>query len=108
MTQLKEYLDPDIYEILQNLDEKARSKAQRRIFGMALAYKRGELDNKYISQEIKKMANSMSEEKLREFAKTNEKRRKKDGSIGKRNALPNYTRDGKDYKTNPDLKKNKI
>lgn len=106
MTNLQEIIDPIIYEGLQNLDEKARSKAQRRLFGMALAYKRGNLNDRYVSDDIKKMANSMTEDQLKEFAKTNEKKRKKDGSIGKRNAIPNYTKDGKNYKKNPNKKKN--
>ena len=104
MENLVEILDPVLYEGLQNLEEQARSKAQRRLFGMALAHKRGKLGNKYVSDEIKKLSSSMSEEKLREFAKTNEKKRKKDGSVGKRNALPNYTKDGKNYKENPNKK----
>jgi hypothetical protein len=98
----------DFYEELDNLDEKARSKAQRRIFAMALAFKRGKLDDKYVSDEIENMADSMDEETLREFAKTKQKKRRKDGSVGKRNALPNYTRDGVNYKTNPNKKKKKL
>ena len=66
---------------------KAKSKAQRRLFGMALAYKRGKLTGN-VSDSIKKMADSITEEKLKQYAGTKQKKRKKDGSIGKRNAIP--------------------
>lgn len=49
----------------------ATSKAQQRLFGMALAYKRGELDD--ASEEVKKLADSMTEKQLRDFAKTDTK-----------------------------------
>lgn len=45
----------------------AKSKKQQRLFGMALAYKRGELDD--ASDEVKELANSMSEKQLKDFAK---------------------------------------
>jgi len=44
----------------------AKSEKQRRLMGAALAYKRGE--NKQASEEIKKVANSMTEEQLEDFA----------------------------------------
>ena len=46
----------------------AKSIAQQKMFGMALAYKRGELKN--ASDEVKKLADSMSEKELTDFAKT--------------------------------------
>jgi hypothetical protein len=70
------------------LMELAKSKVQRRLFGMAYAYKKGKLNPKYASPEVKKLANSLSREKLREFAKTNELKRRKDGTVGKRNNIP--------------------
>lgn len=73
----------------------AKSKAQRRLMAMALAYKRGKLDKKYASDSIKKLADSMSEEKLLQFASTKQKKRRKDGSIGKRNAIPNKVKKSK-------------
>jgi hypothetical protein len=68
--------------------ELAKSKVQRRLFAMALTYKRGKLPAKYASDNVKKLASSLSEEKLREFAKTNEKKRRADGSVGKRDNIP--------------------
>ncbi|MBC8388807.1 MAG: DUF3008 family protein [Actinobacteria bacterium] len=44
----------------------AVSEKQRKLFGMALSYKRGKL--KDASEEIKNLANSMSEKKLSDFA----------------------------------------
>ena len=51
-----------------DLEEKAVSQAQQKLMGMALAYKRGEMDD--ASDEVKKVANSMSEKDLEDFAKT--------------------------------------
>lgn len=90
----------DLYQHLQNLDEKASSKAQRRLFAMALAYKRGKLDAKYVSEDIKKIS-KLPEDTLDKFAKTKQKKRKASGEISKRDALPNYTREGKKYKKLP-------
>lgn len=75
-------------ENLNQEDGKARSKKQRRLFAMALLYKRGQLDPKYASDSIKKLSDSLSEDKLHEFAATKQKKRRKDGSVGKRNAIP--------------------
>jgi hypothetical protein len=42
----------------------SKTEKQRKLFGMALAYKRGELKN--ASDEVKKIANSMSIEKRKQ------------------------------------------
>lgn len=47
----------------------AKSRDQRRLFGMSLAYKRGELDSKYVSDEIKELS-KLSEKTLKKFAST--------------------------------------
>jgi len=44
----------------------AKSEKQRRFMGAALAYKRGEEKN--VSEEVKKAADSMTEAELEEFA----------------------------------------
>lgn len=72
---------------LQDLDEEARSKSQRRLFAMALMYKRGKLDPKYHSDAIKKLS-EQPEETLHRYASTKQKKRRKDGSVGKHNAIP--------------------
>ena len=57
------------------LGEKAVSKAQHRLMGMAYAYKKGDLDLADVKQsdEIKSIAKSMSLDELKKFAKTKEK-----------------------------------
>jgi hypothetical protein len=44
----------------------AKSEKQRRLMGAALAYKRGE--NKHASEEVRKVAESMTEAQLEDFA----------------------------------------
>lgn len=56
---------------LKELREKSVSQAQQKMMGMALAYKRGEMDD--ASPEVKKMADSMSTKDLEDFAKTKHK-----------------------------------
>lgn len=51
-----------------NLEEKSVSVAQQKIMGMALAYKRGEMPD--ASDEVKKIAKSMTTKELEDFAKT--------------------------------------
>lgn len=103
--------DSEFYEPLRNLNQmqtgnqgKSKSKSQRRLFAMALAYKRGKLDSKYASDSIKKMASSMDQETLHNYAATKQKKRCKDGSIGKRNNIPDYVK-GSEYR--PHLKNSK-
>lgn len=70
---------------------KAVSKSQRRLFALALLYKTGRLDDSLISGEyldkIKKLS-ELPEDSLRSRAQTKQKKRKKDGTISKRNAIP--------------------
>lgn len=70
---------------------KAVSKSQRRLFALALLYKTGRLDDGLISGEyldkIKKLS-ELPEDSLRSRAQTKQKKRKKDGTISKRNAIP--------------------
>lgn len=44
----------------------AKSEKQRKLMGAALSYKRGE--SKHPTEEAKKVANSMTEEQLEDFA----------------------------------------
>lgn len=52
----------------KSLQEKAESVAQQKLMAMALSYKRGEMPE--ASEEVKKLASSMTEKQLRDFAKT--------------------------------------
>ena len=55
----------------------AKSEKQRKLMGAALSYKRGE--SKHPTEEAKKVANSMTEEQLEDFAsKPIEKSKKKE------------------------------
>ena len=60
-----------ISESFKDLREKSVSQAQQKMMGMALAYKRGDMDD--VSPEVKKMADSMSMKDLEDFAKTKHK-----------------------------------
>jgi hypothetical protein len=52
------------------LSEKSESKQQQRIFGLALSVKRGETPRSEVSAEVLNIVDSMSEKKIRDFAKT--------------------------------------
>jgi len=54
----------------------AKSAAQRRLFGIALAIKRGKTPASY-SKAAARMARTMSTQQLRDFAKKTKKRRKR-------------------------------
>jgi hypothetical protein len=50
----------------------AESKKQRKFMGLALAVKRGNVSPDEVSEEVRRAAESMTEEELRDFAKTKE------------------------------------
>jgi hypothetical protein len=52
------------------LQEKAESEQQQKLFGLALSVKRGETSRDDASAEVLKIVDSMSEKKIRDFAKT--------------------------------------
>lgn len=58
---------------LSVVSEKAVSQQQQKLMGLALAYKRGEVEADKISPEAKAMADKMSEKDLEDFAKTKHK-----------------------------------
>ena len=51
----------------------ATSKQQQKLMGLALAYKRGEVPSNQVSDNIKKIANAMSEKELEKYAGTKHK-----------------------------------
>lgn len=53
--------------------EKAESKQQQKIFGLALSVKRGETSRSKVSPQVLKMVDGMSEKQIRDFAKTSHK-----------------------------------
>jgi hypothetical protein len=52
------------------LQEKAESEQQQKLFGLALSVKRGETPRSEASAEVLKIVDTMSEKKIRDFAKT--------------------------------------
>ena len=52
------------------LQEKAESEQQQKLFGLALSVKRGETSRSEASAEVLKIVDTMSEKKIRDFAKT--------------------------------------
>jgi hypothetical protein len=56
----------------QRLEEKAKSKAQQKLMGMAYAVKTGNFDGTP-SEEVKNLANSMSKKDLEDYASTKHK-----------------------------------
>lgn len=57
----------------QNLVEKAKSVQQQQLMGLALAYKRGEVPASKVSDTVKKMSKSMSDDELAKYAGTKHK-----------------------------------
>ena len=51
----------------------AQSQQQQKLFGLALAFKRGEVPSSEVSDEIKAIADRMSEKEIEDFASTNHK-----------------------------------
>jgi len=55
---------------VKSLQEKAESEQQQKLFGLALSVKRGETPRSEVSAEVLKIVDTMSEKKIRDFAKT--------------------------------------
>jgi len=73
MTELQLRLSLDKRRIMK-LDEKAVSVAQRRLFGIALAVKRGEKSiSDFEDQDAIRQIMKLPDKELRKFAKTKEK-----------------------------------
>jgi len=61
------------------------SKAQQQLMGMAYSLKKGDMDPKDASQEVKDLADSMTLQQLKDFAST------------KHEGLPDYVKEGEDH-----------
>jgi hypothetical protein len=57
----------------RQLQEKSVSKQQQQLMGLALAYKRGEVPAGKVSDQVKKLAKSMSDDELSKYAGTKHK-----------------------------------
>lgn len=74
---------------LRELKEKAVSKQQQKLMGLALAYKRGEVEDSKVSDTVKDLSKSMSTKELEDFASTKHKglpQKKEDNNISNRSA----------------------
>ena len=58
------------YRSADHLQEKAESQQQQKLFGLALSVKRGDTPRSEASTEVLKIVDTMSEKKIRDFAKT--------------------------------------
>ena len=73
----------------KQLHEKATSIAQQKLMALALQHKRGELDADKVTPAVEKLAKSMSEKELDDFASTKHKglpQKKEDNEISNRSA----------------------
>ena len=61
---------PKVNETVQYILEKAVSEQQQKIFGVALAVKRGEVPRSKVSDKVLEIVDSLSEKEIRKFAAT--------------------------------------
>ena len=80
---------------VKSLQEKAESEQQQKLFGLALSVKRGETPRSEVSAEVLKIVDTMSEKKIRDFAKT------------KHEGLPEKVREEMECGSDDDQKKKK-
>lgn len=59
--------------MFENLDEKAKSKAQQRFMGMVHAVQKGELDADEVGASVAKAAKTMKKKDVKDFAETKHK-----------------------------------
>ena len=74
---------------LRELKEKAVSKQQQKLMGLALSYKRGETSDAKVSDTVRDLAKSMSTKELEDFASTKHKglpQKKEDNEVSNRSA----------------------
>jgi hypothetical protein len=67
---LSGYTWDELYEEYEDLQEKAVSEQQQKIFGLALSVKRGETPRSKVSDKVLEIVDSMSEKEIRKYAKT--------------------------------------
>lgn len=76
-----------VQDNLFEASREAKSKAQRRLMAMAYLYKHGRLGEKFASAEVKELS-KLDDSFLKAKASTDQKKKRKDGSVGKRNNIP--------------------
>jgi hypothetical protein len=71
---LSSYTWDELYEEYEELQEKAVSEQQQKLFGLALSVKRGETSRDKVSKEVLKIVDTVPEAEIRKFAGTPHKR----------------------------------
>jgi len=93
------------------INEKAESEQQQKLFGLALSVKRGETPRSEVSAEVLKIVDTMSEKKIRDFAKTKHEGlpvRKEEAECGCDSEKEDGEEDPRSMKTKINLVKNKL
>jgi hypothetical protein len=67
---LSDWTWDDLYEEYVDLQEKAESEQQQKLFGLALSVKRGDTPKENASKEVLEIVNTMSEKEIRKYAST--------------------------------------
>ena len=67
---LSEWTWDDLYDEYTDLQEKAESEQQQKLFGLALSVKRGDTPREKVSKEVLKIVDTMSEKEIRKYAST--------------------------------------
>jgi hypothetical protein len=88
--------------------EKAESEQQQKLFGLALSVKRGETPRDEVSAEVLKIVDTMSEKKIRDFAKTKHEGLPKKVEESKAETKEEDVKDTRDVPTKVNLIKNKM
>ncbi len=70
---LSSYTWDELYEEYEELQEKAVSEQQQKLFGLALSVKRGETSRDKVSKEVLKIVDTVPEAEIRKFAGTSHK-----------------------------------
>jgi hypothetical protein len=98
-------------KFLEMVNEKAESEQQQKLFGLALSVKRGETPRSEASAEVLKIVDTMSEKKIRDFAKTKHVGlpvRKEETECGSDSEKKDGEEDPRSMKTKVNLVKNKL
>ena len=98
-------------KFLEMVNEKAESEQQQKLFGLALSVKRGETPRSEASAEVLKIVDTMSEKKIRDFAKTKHEElpvRKEETECGSDSEKKDGEEDPRSMKTKVNLVKNKL
>jgi hypothetical protein len=98
-------------KFLGMINEKAESEQQQKLFGLALSVKGGETPRSEVSAEVLKIVDTMSEKKIRDFAKTKHEGlpvRKEEAECGCDSEKEDGEEDPRSMKTKINLVKNKL